>query len=73
MPRLSARAHEERAEARPRIKEALQAQAAAAVQLDDAIALGVDAGLSYRELQRTTGTNRIALSDRWGHRRKRTR
>ena len=63
MPRLSSRAHEERA-------EALRAQAAADAQLDSAIALGIDAGLSYRELERLTGTNRIALSEKWGHRRR---
>lgn len=66
---MSARVHEERAEARLSIKQALQAQAAAAVQLDDAIALGVDAGLSYRELERLTDINRVTLGERWGHRR----
>ena len=67
VPRLSARVLEERAEARLQIREARQALAEA--QLEDAIALAVDAGLSWRELGVLIDIDRRVLSEKWGHRR----
>ena len=69
MPRLSGRVHEERAEARLQVSQAVRALDAAQAELDDAIALGVDAGLSWRELESLTGIHRVALSKKWGSRR----
>lgn len=70
MPRLSEREAEERDHARLAINEAVRRRDEALRQLEDAIAVGVDAGLSWRELADMTEIDRRQLADKWEHRRK---